>query len=104
MKIKIISLVAAMGLAVSACASYPTSSVNQGAADAGIWVSRAPAGALVLVAGQVVGPAIDYADNKHVISLEPGRHEVEIVNSDGQVISRQVVVLSAGAKYEVRAR
>jgi hypothetical protein len=97
-------LAGAMALALVGCASYPTSSVSQGAADAGIWISGAPAGAQIRVAGMVLGPADSFADNRHVAPLEPGRHEIEIVSAGGQVVSRQVVVLSAGAKYEVRAR
>jgi hypothetical protein len=91
-------------MVLSGCASYPTSSVSQGAADAGIWISGAPAGAQIRVAGTVLGPVISFGDSRHVAPLEPGRHEVEIVSAGGEVVSRQVVVLSAGAKYEVRVR
>lgn len=94
----------AVTMVLAGCASYPTSSVSQGAADAGIWISGAPAGAQIRVAGTVLGPAISFADSRHVAPLEPGRHEVEIVSAGGEVVSRQVVVLSAGAKYEVRVR
>lgn len=91
-------------LSLVGCASYPTSSVNQGAADASIWISGAPIGAQVRVAGAVLGPASTFADAGHAAKLEPGRHEVEIVSVSGEVISRQVVMLAAGAKYEVRVR
>lgn len=97
-------LAVAVTLTLVGCASYPTSSVSQGAADAGIWISGAPAGAQIRVAGAVLGPANSFADSRHVAPLEPGRHEVEIVAVGGAVISRQVVVLSAGAVYEVRVR
>lgn len=94
----------AVTLTLLGCASYPTSSVSQGAADAGIWISGAPAGAQIRVAGRVLGGADSFADNRHLAPLEPGRHEIEIVSAGGEVVSRQVVVLSAGAKYEVRVR
>lgn len=97
-------LTIAATLSLVGCASYPTSSVNQGAADAGIWVSGAPMGAQVRVAGTVLGPAAAFTDARHAAAIEPGRHDVEIVSSSGEVISRQVVMLAAGAKYEVRVR
>lgn len=97
-----LSLIAALSL--PGCASYPTSMVNQGAADAGIWVSGAPAGAQVRVAGAILGPATSFANSRNTVALEPGRHEIEIVSPGGGVVSRQVVVLSAGAIYEVRVR
>lgn len=97
-------LAAAATLALMGCASYPTSSVSQGAADAGIWISGAPAGAQVRVAGTILGSASSFADNRNVAPLEPGRHEIEIVSAGGEVVSRQIVVLSPGAKYQVRVR
>lgn len=97
-------LTAVVTLTITGCASYPTSSVSQGADDAGIWISGAPAGAQVRVAGRVLGPASSFANNRAVASLEAGRHEVEILSANGEVVSRQVVILSAGAKYEVRVR
>jgi len=97
-------LTLAASVTLFGCASYPTTSVNQGASDAGIWISGAPVGALIRVAGTVLGPATGFADNRNVARLEPGRHEVEILSSNGEVVSRQVVMLSAGAKYEVRVR
>lgn len=97
-------LTAAVTLALVGCASYPTSSVSQGAADAGIWISGAPAGAQVRVAGAVLGPANLFTDSRHVAPLEPGRHEIEIVSAGGEVVSSQVVVLTAGARYQVRVR
>lgn len=97
-------LTIAATLSLVGCASYPTSSVNQGAADAGIWISGAPVGAQVRVSGAVMGPANTFADAGHAVRLEPGRHEVEILSANGEIISRQVVMLSAGAKYEVRVR
>lgn len=97
-------LAVAVTLTLIGCASYPTSSVSQGAADAGIWISGAPAGAVVRVAGTVLGPVNSFSDSRHLAPLEPGRHEVEIVSVGGEVVSRQVVILSAGAKYEVRVR
>ena len=97
-------LAVAASITLVGCASYPTSSVNQGAADAGIWISGAPSGAQVRVAGAVIGPVAAFGDSQHVARLEPGRHEVEILAPNGEVLSRQVVMLSAGAKYEVRVR
>lgn len=97
-------LVVAATFSLVGCASYPTSSTNQGADDAGIWISGAPIGAQVRVAGGLLGPATTFADARHAAVLEPGRHEVEIVSASGEVISRQVVILAAGAKYEVRVR
>ena len=98
----VLALVSA--LTSAACGSYPTSSVSQGAADGGIWISGAPADAQVRVAGRILGSANSFSDNRHVLSLEPGRHEVEIVSPNGAVIARQIVMLANGAKYEVRVR
>lgn len=85
------------------CAAYPTSSTVQGTADGSIWFSNAPVGATVRIDGVEAGSAAAFDGAKAVMSVEPGRHLIEVMNA-GEVVLRQAVVVASGSRFEVRVR
>jgi hypothetical protein len=62
-------------------------------------VTGAPAGAVLLVDGQAVGPAKDFDGNPAVLRLEPGTHQVEVRGADGAPLYQQKVFLDSELKH-----
>jgi hypothetical protein len=61
-------------------------------------VTGAPAGSVLLIDGQEVGPANAYDGNPAVLRLEPGTHQVEVRRADGAPLLAQKVFLDSELK------
>jgi hypothetical protein len=88
-----------VALALGACA-YPTSSIEQGAAQGRLRFADAPVGAQILVDGRGYG-ARTGADPVFV-EVDQGKHVVE-ETSGGQVLFHAEYDVGAGATVEVRS-
>lgn len=86
---------------VSACA-MPTTVVRTIDTRPGITLSGAPAGAALVVDGKRAGLASAYradgGDGPVVLRLEPGTHELEVVDGAGQVVFKQRIFIESEVK------
>jgi len=81
-------------LLVCSC-SYPTSEVRVLDDRPTIVVENAPKGALLFVDGLDMGQAGLYDGRKNALILEPGTHEIEVMNQ-GNVIHSERIFLGDG--------
>ena len=86
---------------VAACA-MPTTVVRTTDTRPGITLSGAPAGAALVVDGKRAGLASSYradgGDGPVVLRLEPGTHEIEVVDGAGQVVFKQRIFIESEVK------
>lgn len=85
---------------VSGCA-YPVSGVEQGSGPSSIYVTTAPADAMLTVDGVSAGYAAAFnGKKKAVFLLQPGRHHV-LVSGPSSVLFDKEIYVGAGAKVAV---
>lgn len=88
-----------VGLAGAGCAqNYAEREVAQGREPASLVVTGAPEGARIVVDGRDYGSMNQHPSG---IALSIGRHDVVVI-SNGAQIHRQAVLVTAGARSEVR--
>lgn len=85
------------------CASYPVSSTTQGGHNSALALVGSPTGADVLVNGVSYGRASQYDGQNAVLSVEPGRHLITLVEH-GQIIFEREVYVGSSAVLEINVR
>ena len=90
-------------LVLGAACALPSTVVRTPDSRPGLAISGAPAGSLLLVDGKSAGEARRYdggpgESSPRVLLVEPGTHEVEIVDAAGKVLFRQRVFLDSETK------
>lgn len=101
MTFKTVIVALACAGALSGCVqNYATREVAQGALPGIMTIANAPANARVIVNGRDLGAVAELPDG---VPLPSGRHDIAVV-ADGQRLHAQAVVVSAGARVEVRVR
>ncbi len=87
-------------LALTGCANYPASTIEQQTPAAHLRIARAPLGAAVTVDGR---PAGYRSDKKFdLIEISPGRHIVQ-VSDGGRVLSSKEYFIGVGSTVEIGA-
>jgi len=81
---------------LSACV-YPTTTVEQGRGDAGLYFIGAPEGATAYVDGILAGPASEYDGSNQILGVIPGRHLIE-VRSGGEILLNQEIYVGAESR------
>ena len=92
-------MAAAAALALSACA-MPATKVETGAARPTLRLIGAPAGSTLVLDGASVGPASAYDGVHQVLTVEEGRHVVEVRQGDAVLVSKKVFA-STGESIKV---
>ncbi len=84
-------------LLLGACSAPSTTVRTVDTRPALVILDTAP-GALLVLDGRVVGPALAYSGQPDVLRLEPGTHEVEIRDPSGKVTYRQTIFVESEIK------
>ncbi len=82
---------------LSAC-SAPSTTVRTRDTRPGLAVIDTPPGAVLVLDGKTVGPAIEYSGQPNVLRLEPGTHDVELRDARGTVVFRQTIFVESEIK------
>lgn len=88
-----------LAFALYGCA-YPVSTVSQGSAPTGLFVSGAPAEATLVVDGVLVGLATAFDGKKAMLPVQPGKRHVVVRSSVGVLFDKDIYV-GAGSKVAV---
>lgn len=92
-------MAAAAALVAGACA-MPATKVETGASRPTLRLNGAPAGSTLVVDGAAIGPADAYDGVHQVLTVEAGRHVVE-VRQGGAVLVSKTVFASTGESIKV---
>lgn len=95
-----ISILAAALLFLSAC-SLPQTTVRTGAAQPSLIVEGAPAGAILIVDGVSMGPAMQFDGKPKVLAVVEGVHTLEI-RQGSTVIFRDKALFSGGETHPIK--
>jgi len=86
------SIIVIAALAVSACASFPTTSTtSQGGFSSAMSFSELPPNATIVLDGAEVGSASDYSGAK-VLAVSPGTHKVTVRVGGSTLVDREYYV------------
>lgn len=95
-------VILAMAAGLTACASYPVSSVSQGTAQGRIAFPGAAPGLRVMVDGVDAGDAAAYDGRAGVLGVAPGRRVVRLMDG-ATVVMERTLVIAPGALVEAPA-
>lgn len=90
----------ALLLAVSflAACSTPSTTVRTVDTRPAIAILDAAPGAVLVVDGKVIGPAVNYSGQPTVLRIEAGTHDVEIRDPAGNTVYRQTIFVESEIK------
>lgn len=97
------AFLALAALALAAGCSYPSTTVQQGAANSSVYFTGVPAGARAFVDGRDMGEAAGYDGAKAVLVVEPGPHQVTVRSGETVVYDKPVFV-GAGSQVEIKGQ
>lgn len=94
MKAKLLTLVCLMVL--SACSSYPNSSVEQGGDRPSLVLQGGDENSVLILDGITMGSVSNFDGKPNKLLIEPGRHSVSIVDSQQNILYQTSIYVSHG--------